>query len=155
MQTRARQGRFCVLRLSEQLKNPMKLRQKSVKNLVGFLGDLKTPKIHSEITWPLPLPTLHSTYIVRIYNFGSKKAPNTRTKKSTSVSVVKLKQKNDMSMCAVYSFFILSVFHSIFSFLIHTVTSQDWNLKEYHLFLILPSSLARGFIGTLNKTIFR
>ena len=32
---------------------PMKLGQKSVKNLVGFLGDLKTPKIHSEINWPL------------------------------------------------------------------------------------------------------
>ena len=31
----------------------MKLGQKSVKNLVGFLGDLKTPKIHSEINWPL------------------------------------------------------------------------------------------------------
>ena len=28
---------------------PMELRQKSVKNLVGFLVDLKTPKIHSEI----------------------------------------------------------------------------------------------------------
>ena len=28
---------------------PMKLGQKSVKNLTGFLGDLKTPKIHSEI----------------------------------------------------------------------------------------------------------
>ena len=32
---------------------PMNLGQKSVKNLVGFLGDLKTPKIHSEINWPL------------------------------------------------------------------------------------------------------
>ena len=31
----------------------MKLGQKSVKNLVGFLGDLKTPKFHSEINWPL------------------------------------------------------------------------------------------------------
>ena len=32
----------------------MKLGQKSVKNLVGFLGDLKrTPIIHSEINWPL------------------------------------------------------------------------------------------------------
>ena len=31
----------------------MKLGQKSVKTLVGFLGDLKTPKIHSEINWPL------------------------------------------------------------------------------------------------------
>ena len=28
---------------------PMKLGQKSVKNLVGFLGDLKTPNFHSEI----------------------------------------------------------------------------------------------------------
>ena len=27
--------------------------QKSVKNLVGFLGDLKTPTVHSEINWPL------------------------------------------------------------------------------------------------------
>ena len=27
--------------------------QISVKILVGFLGDLKTPKIHSEINWPL------------------------------------------------------------------------------------------------------
>ena len=33
----------------------MKLGQKSVKNLVGFLGDLKTPKFHSEINWPLAL----------------------------------------------------------------------------------------------------
>ena len=32
---------------------PMKLRQKSIKNLVGFLGDLKTPKFHSEISRPL------------------------------------------------------------------------------------------------------
>ena len=31
----------------------MKLGQKSVKNLVDFLGDLKTPKFHSEINWPL------------------------------------------------------------------------------------------------------
>ena len=31
----------------------MKLGQKSVKNLVGFLEDLKTPKFHSEINWPL------------------------------------------------------------------------------------------------------
>ena len=29
--------------------------QKSVWNLVGFLGDLKTPKFHSEINWPLSL----------------------------------------------------------------------------------------------------
>ena len=31
----------------------MKLGQKSVKNLVSFLGDSKTPKFHSEITWTL------------------------------------------------------------------------------------------------------
>jgi hypothetical protein len=31
----------------------MKLGQKSVKNLVGFLGDLKTPKFHSETNGPL------------------------------------------------------------------------------------------------------
>ena len=31
----------------------MKLEQKFVKNLVGFLGDLRTPKFHSEIKWPL------------------------------------------------------------------------------------------------------
>ena len=31
----------------------MKLGQKSVKNLVGFLGDLKIPKFHSEIKSPL------------------------------------------------------------------------------------------------------
>ena len=31
----------------------MKLGQKSVKHLVGILGDLKTPKIHSEINQPL------------------------------------------------------------------------------------------------------
>ena len=29
--------------------NPLSTSQKSVKNLVGFLGDLKTPKFHSEI----------------------------------------------------------------------------------------------------------
>ena len=34
---------------------PIKLGQKSVKNLVCFLGDLKTPKIHSKINWPLAL----------------------------------------------------------------------------------------------------
>ena len=31
----------------------MKLGQKYVKNFIGFLEDLKTPKIHSEINWPL------------------------------------------------------------------------------------------------------
>ena len=31
----------------------MKLGQKSVKKLVGFFGDLKTPKFHSEINRPL------------------------------------------------------------------------------------------------------
>ena len=33
----------------------MKLGQKSVKNLAGFLVDLKTPKFHSEIKWSLKL----------------------------------------------------------------------------------------------------
>ena len=36
----------------------MKLGQKSVKNLVGFLGGLKTPKFHSEINWPLKESTI-------------------------------------------------------------------------------------------------
>ena len=34
---------------------PNVIGQKSWLNLVGFLGDLKTPKIHSEINWPLDL----------------------------------------------------------------------------------------------------
>ena len=34
-------------------KNQPNFRQKSVKNLVGCLGDLKTPKFHSEIKLPL------------------------------------------------------------------------------------------------------
>ena len=32
---------------------PSFLGQKSGKYLVGFLGDLKAPKIHFEISWPL------------------------------------------------------------------------------------------------------
>ena len=32
---------------------PSFIGQKSVKDLVGFLGDLEKPKIHSEINWPL------------------------------------------------------------------------------------------------------
>ena len=40
----------------------MKLEQKSVKNLVGFLGDLKTPKFHSEINRPLE----SSEYLSRV-----------------------------------------------------------------------------------------
>ena len=32
---------------------PMKVGQESVKNLVGFLGYLKTPKIQSQIKWPV------------------------------------------------------------------------------------------------------
>ena len=31
----------------------MKLRHKSVKNLVDFFGDMKSPKIHSEVNWSL------------------------------------------------------------------------------------------------------
>ena len=31
----------------------MKVGQKSDKSLIGFMGDLKTPKFHSEINWPL------------------------------------------------------------------------------------------------------
>ena len=34
-------------------KKRLKLGQKSAKTLVGILGDLKTPKIHSEIDWHL------------------------------------------------------------------------------------------------------
>ena len=40
----------------------MKLAQKSVKNLVGLLGDLKAPKFHSEINWPLMLYKMCSLY---------------------------------------------------------------------------------------------
>ena len=36
----------------------MKPGQKSVKRLVGFLGDLKTLKNHSEINWPLVITVL-------------------------------------------------------------------------------------------------
>ena len=51
----------------------MKLGQKFVKNLVGFLEDLKIPKFHSEINWPLAQhcsvhivqPSLH--YVVALY----------------------------------------------------------------------------------------
>ena len=34
--------------------------QKSVNNLVGFLGDLKTPNFYSEITWPLKPTTFNN-----------------------------------------------------------------------------------------------
>ena len=34
--------------------------------LVGFLGDLKTPKFHSEINWPLLQIWLYYTYLTRI-----------------------------------------------------------------------------------------
>ena len=40
---------------------PSFIGQKSVKNVVSFLGDLKTTKFHSKINWPLPI----STCIVR------------------------------------------------------------------------------------------
>ena len=42
----------------------MKLGQKSVKNLVGFFGDLKKPKIDSEINWPLETPKYILIYIL-------------------------------------------------------------------------------------------
>ena len=41
----------------------MKLWQKSVKNFVGFLGDIKTPKFHSEII--RPLANIHCLYRLR------------------------------------------------------------------------------------------
>ena len=41
----------------------MKLGQKSVKILVGFLGDLKTPQFHSEINWALAKPKKPSILI--------------------------------------------------------------------------------------------
>ena len=43
----------------------MQLEQKSVKNLVGFLGDLNTPKSHSEINWPLVCRQVSTIYISR------------------------------------------------------------------------------------------
>ena len=45
--------KFWCLQISKKANQPMKLGQKSVKYLVGFLGALKTPKFHSEINWPL------------------------------------------------------------------------------------------------------
>jgi hypothetical protein len=49
---------FKSLFLKEQIKKEkiqflLKRGKKSVKNLFGFLGDLKTPKFHSEINRPL------------------------------------------------------------------------------------------------------
>ena len=43
----------------------MKLVQKSIKNLVGFLGDLKTPKFHSEINWPLVFFEIYAVPLVQ------------------------------------------------------------------------------------------
>ena len=42
----------------------MKLGQKSIKNLVGFSGDLKTPKFHSEINWPLEYWMKFNSHVV-------------------------------------------------------------------------------------------
>ena len=53
---------------------PMKVGQKSVKSLVGFLGDLKIPKIHSEINWPLT-----GEYILWKENMMSKTSNNAST----------------------------------------------------------------------------
>ena len=47
---------FWCLQMSQETN--MKLGQKSVKSLVGFLGDLKTLKFHSEINWPLVITIL-------------------------------------------------------------------------------------------------
>ena len=50
---------FCAFKSPKKSTNlmtdlcPSFMGQKSDKNLVGFLGDLKTPKLHSEINWPL------------------------------------------------------------------------------------------------------
>ena len=44
--------------------NKMKLGQKSVKNLVGFKGNLKTPKFYSEINWPLV--SIHTVFVKNI-----------------------------------------------------------------------------------------
>ena len=50
---------------------PMKLGQKSVKYLVGFLGDLKTAKIHSEINWPLNQKLIEFYFMISIFPFLS------------------------------------------------------------------------------------
>ena len=47
---------------------PMKLGHKFVKNLVGFWGDLKTPKFHSEINCPLR----KNIFILDIYEWTRK-----------------------------------------------------------------------------------
>ena len=60
--------KFWCLQISQKaiqiLDRFLMLGQKSVKSLVGFWGDLKTRKFHSETNWPLGLPKtckLHST----------------------------------------------------------------------------------------------
>ena len=45
----------------------MKLGQKYVKNLIGFLEDLKTPKIQSEINWPLYLVSWVASFFVNCH----------------------------------------------------------------------------------------
>ena len=46
----------------------MRLGQKYVKSLVGFLGDLKAPKINSEINWPLKLTTASISRFMECFN---------------------------------------------------------------------------------------
>ena len=43
------EGKFGVFKCPKKPTDFMKLGQKSAKNWVGFLRDLKTPKFHSEI----------------------------------------------------------------------------------------------------------
>ena len=44
----------------------MKLGQKYVKNLIGFLGDLKPQKFHSEIKWRLVLNQVNCQNLIQI-----------------------------------------------------------------------------------------
>ena len=50
---------------------PSFMGQKSDKNLVGFLGDLKTPKLHSEINWPLVALGQKSMFLLFFSVFSS------------------------------------------------------------------------------------
>ena len=56
---------FCCLQISQKANQIFDFcssftGQKSVKNLVGFLGDLKTLKFYSEINWPLRVTLIAS-----------------------------------------------------------------------------------------------
>ena len=125
----------------------MKLGQKSVENLVGFLGDLKTPKFHSEINWPLSVPSISFHFFFFAFSllffnsscFMEQMVVELRSKKQPALLII-------IPLFWYLPCYVLYVFDHHWNAIFGRKSLDDRGLHSSHIFEAWPTMLSRPLL---------